>query len=285
MKKALFVGNCQNSGVLHYLNYNECFRNTYEVIRYNNYELIQNRSELPKHDLENADLFVYQPVNSIHGKYSTDPNQQGTMLNYLPDYVQTISYPYIYNSALWPLCQARLNANEWFGWESIYKLLVLGANENDIIELYRQNKIDWNYQKRYNLTNEILKSKEDLCDIKIMNFITEQLTKQLLFLMPQHPTSVVFAYLANCILKFLNLEPIEISANEPINIVNLPDSTYNRSDNLFPIHKSAIDHYGFDFAEKYIKDSEVFYENLIKNYIHQNESNQHGSFEKYYTEQ
>lgn len=266
MKKALFIGNCQNSGIIYFLNKNNYFKENYEIIRYLNYEYIKNNLDYEFDVLKKADLFVYQPVSGKHGKYSTEKNHPESLLNYLPDNCTSISYPYIYNSSLWPICQARKDSNDWFGWESIYDLLQQGADKKEIIDLYKNNKIDWQYEKRFNLTMEILKNKENICDLKITPFITKNLSDEILFLIPQHPSSHVFLYLANSILENLNLDPI-IETIDEINVAQLPDSTYDRTDNMFPIHISALEFFKLKFGNLYIKDSEIFYENLIKNYL------------------
>ena len=71
----------------------------------------------------------------------------------------------------------------------------------DILELYNNNQIDFLYEKRWNHTNKILQDKEKYCDIKISDFIKENFNKHRLFVIENHPTSIVFIHLVNKILK------------------------------------------------------------------------------------
>ena len=81
------------------------------------------------------------------------------------------------------------------------------------MKLYRENKINFNYQKRWDYTNNILQEKEKNCDVKIVDFIKNNFSKQRLFLLENHPTSIIFINVVNQILKKLEI-PVKIN---PIN--------------------------------------------------------------------
>jgi hypothetical protein len=144
-----------------------------------------------------------------------------------------------------------------------------GMNVKDILKLYHDNMIDWEYEKRLNETVKILKEKEIYTDISISDFILKTLNKQLVFLIPQHPTSFIFLEIANQILEILGMSKISTDLIIHENEAKLPDSTYNRTDNKFPIHKSTIDFYKLEFI-KDDSESDIFYLSRIMDYLEMN---------------
>ena len=266
-QKALFIGNCQNQGIIHYLSYSQEFMNTFEVKSYANWQLIENQSEIPMKDIQEADLFVCQPLRPVHGCYSTDPSVKGSIGYYVKDDCIKLSYPYIFSSAMWPIVQAGQNQNRWFGNEIIDELLLHGMNSNDILNSYYQNEIDWKYKQRFEKSLGILKEKETITNLKISDFIENNYRDKLLFLIPHHPTSIIFFYMANLILKELNMKEIDEDVICGINDVGLPDSTYNQINNMFPIHSSTVQEYGLTYAKEYLEYSDQFYAQRIMTYL------------------
>lgn len=267
------LGNCHNSGIIYFLNKSEEFKNTFNIKQYANWQLIKNNCEIPFEDIKNADLFIYQPLADVYGCYSTNPTIENSIITFVKSNCIKISYPYTYNSALWPICQAGRRQNRWFGWQSIYKLILAGLDHHDIIHLYDENKIDFEYKNRFIETMEILEKKELKTDIKISKYIKENIQKKLLFTIPQHPTDFVFFMISNQILKILNMKLLSEECVVNDNDVDLEDSTYWRPDKMFPIHQSAIDYYNLSFGSKYIKDSHEFYKNRILDYLYMNPNN------------
>jgi Polysaccharide biosynthesis enzyme WcbI len=265
--KALFIGNCQNSGLIHYLSKNKEFSINYEIKQYANWQLIENQTSLPMGDIQSADLFVYQPLRPVHGCYSTDPTIEGSIGYYVKDSCIKISYPYIFSSAMWPIVQAGYNQNRWFGSEIIEELVEKGLNKNDILNLYNENKINWKYQERFKNSLNILKQKESITDIIVSDFIEDNYKNELLFLIPQHPTSSVFLYVANKILEKLNLSPLGGEVIEGVNDAKIEDSTYHLPTCMFPLHKSAIEDYELNYGKEYLENSNKFYAQRISTYL------------------
>lgn len=262
---ALFIGNCHSSGLIHFLNKSKKFKNTYNTKQYANWEMIRNKESLPIKDIKSADLFIFQPLPEVHGCYSTDPNIKDSIGSFVKHDCIKISYPYTYSSALWPLCQAGKNQNRWFGWNSIHKLKQLGLHQNDIIDLYRSNQIDWEYETRFNESIKILKQKESITDLKISDFVVNNFKNKLLFLIPQHPSSIIFINLANQILHKLNMDLIDENEYYDLNEIGLPDSTYDSKSNKFPIDISSIIYYNMDCKPDV--EAKNFYETRIKQYL------------------
>ena len=264
---ALFIGNCQNKGLIHYLSHSEEFVNTFNIKSYANWELIDNKESLPVVEIRNSDLFIFQPLPPVHGCYSTDPSVVNSIGYFVKPSCKKISYPYVYCSSLWPIVQAAMRENRWFGGQSIDKLIKSGCTKQDIFQLFLDNKIDWEYESRFNETLTILKNKETLTDIKISDYIEQNIKTDILFLMPQHPTSIVFLELSNRILDKLNMKPLNRSIIKTVNDANLPDSTYELPTNTFPMHKSIANNGGFEYVVNYAYESDSFYLKRIEDYI------------------
>jgi hypothetical protein len=277
MKKlnCLLIGNCQNDGIMYYLSQSDEFSKTYEMKHYTNWQLIKNNCEIPMNDIQNSDLFIFQPLRIVHGCYSTDPTVVGSIGSYVKDDCVKISYPYVFSSSMWPLVQKAQNQNIWFGGEVIDKLILEGLEKNDILNLYHQNKIDWQYKTRFEKSINILKEKEAITDIKISNFIEKNLKDILLFLIPQHPTSIIFLNIANQILEKLNMKKLNFEERvlKFVNERNLPDSTYNHSSNMHPLHISLILDFDFKYGNNYLNGSQKFYEQRIIDYLYLNGHN------------
>ena len=267
--KALFIGNCQNGGLRDFLSYSKEFCDTFETKWYANWQLIENQSCIPMKDVQEADLFVYQPLRPEHGCYSTDPTIEGSIGYYVNDNCIKLTHPYIFSSSFWPIVQAGQgkNSNRWFGSDPINKLLVVGLDANQILNLFYKNQIDWEYNKRYEESIQILKNKESITDIKISDFIEKNFKNQLLFLIPQHPTSVIFLNLANQVLEKLNMKKLDESIIKTANDLGLKDTTYDSISNMFPLHESVINDFQLNFGKEYLQDSKNFYGQRLLTYL------------------
>jgi hypothetical protein len=268
--KALFIGNCHNNGLIHFLSQSNQFKNTYDIKQYANWELIESKESIPINDIKNADLFIYQPLSDVHGCYSTNPNVENSIGSFVKNSCKKISYPYVYCSSLWPIIQAAKGENRWFGNKPIDDLIKKGHSFSEIIEMYDNDLIDWQYSSRFNETLNILKDKESITDLKISSYIEDNISKELLFLIPQHPTSKIFHKLSNDILNILGMDELITDCINSINDAKLLDTTYSRPDCMFPIHKSVTKNYNFSFSDNYELDSKQFYKDLIKHYININ---------------
>jgi hypothetical protein len=272
--KILFIGNCQNTGILHFLKKSDEFNRNFDIKTYANWQLIENQCEIPMSDITSADVFVCQPLRPVHECYSTDPTVEGSIGSYVRESCLKITYPYIFSSAMWPIVQAGQNQNRWFGGEVLDNLVInQGLSKNDIFNLFLKNEIDWNYRNRFNESIKILKTKESITNIKVSDFIINNYTKNLLFLIPQHPTSLIFLYVANQILSKLNISQLSYDLIENINDADIEDSTYNLSSKMFPLHQSAINDYKFTFGQEYTQDSVNFYLQRINTYLQWNHQN------------
>ena len=87
----------------------------------------------------------------------------------------------------------------------------------------------------------------------------------LMFLIPEHPSSIIYWNMCNQILKILNMKELDqsviISENHPF----IPDSIYETANGIIPLSQSSIDFYKIKNMGKYVNDN--FYVNRIMQYI------------------
>ena len=262
MKNIVYYTNCQYAGINYFLQEYIKEIKTYHI---ENYTVIKNNKPIPVDILSNADIFIYQPIDKKHGIYSTDIIVENNIMSYLPSHCKTISFPYIYNSSLWILIQpANIDGyignysdmDKYINREPIENLKKQGYSLNDVLNMYSNGKIDFDYKNRFTKSIEILKKKEEICDIKISEFIEKNIIKHKLFFTQNHPTTCVFIHCVNQILSILGYNHKYDEFSYPINICNLmgewPHTSYdiaywnfeynvsNVNNNWYNEHISAI---------------------------------------------
>ena len=230
--KIVFYTNCQYKGFQYFLNLFNKY--TFDVIE--NYDIIQHKKPIPIEILNQADIFIYQPIQEKHGIYSTCEHVKNNICIYLPIHCKKISFPYIYNSAFWILIPpAKIDnligdygTNKYNNAEPIEQLKKQGYSLNTVIDMYNKNKIDFNFKKRFENDIQILQTKEKNCDIKISQFIINNQRKKLFFTQ-NHPTTSVYVHCINQLLLLLDeeYEFDEFAYSE--NICNYPDEWFHTS--------------------------------------------------------
>ncbi len=223
-------------------------------------DIVFKKSNINYNLIKNADIFIYQPLDDKHGNISTN-----SILKLLKPECKKISFPYIYNNSFYPVigplvikdsyrskpCSVIFNNSE-----IITDLIDKKYNLNEILKLYQENKINFNYQKRWDYTNNILKEKEKNCDVKIVDFIKNNFSKQRLFLLENHPTSIIFINVVNQILEKLEI-PVKIN---PTNY-NLNDA--NLSGGLIPLDDSSNNFFNYEFNIE--PNNYQYYKQIITN--------------------
>lgn len=173
------------------------------------------KSDLPVELLRMTDLFIYQPVAARHGIYATD-----NLKKYLPPRCVQISFPYLYNDALWPLFE---EGEEIKGKEAIVYLIESGLSLKEIADKFCTGQIDFQFERRFRETIAILRSKEAITDIKVADFIVSRLATERLFLTQNHQTSSLYIHCVNQMLTLLNLPNLTFSDRIHPNEAGLPD--------------------------------------------------------------
>ena len=240
-----------------------------KVSHIQNYTLIVNKEKIPYDIIKKADVFIYQPIDSKHMLYSTDTNVENNILSYLKKDTLKISFPYIYNSALWLfdpeiLKKGTSNGDIIIGNYntdkncSIKKLKEQGHTIDDIINLYKKGNIDFNYKSRFENSIKILKEKEKLCDIKVCDFIVENISKHKLFYTQNHPTIMIFTHCINQLMPLLGFnksyDVFKTTFRNPLN--NGHKYLHTSYDKKF---------YNFEYNEQIHDD---YYIPIIKNIYH-----------------
>jgi Polysaccharide biosynthesis enzyme WcbI len=264
--KCVFYGNCQCLLIWSILRLVPMFLEQYED-KFNclsNYHLIANQTPLDLALLKDADLFIYQPIDSKHGQYAT--NKETGVLSHLKASCRMISFPYIYQSALWPLIKPALaddlvaeygNFNKYINREVILDLKKQGHNLQEILNMWDQNKIDFNYAARYKASLQILRNKEAITDLKVSDFISQHIRTHRMFLTQNHPTSPIMVHCTKQLLKLLGIE-------EQLNLFALKDDFgYEKSQKSWPVSKYDLNYWKWSYPVKESANADKFYKDII----------------------
>jgi hypothetical protein len=218
----IIYANCQSKGIKYFLN-KVIEGNIHEIT---NYEHIQQKKELPINILKNADVFIFQPIDVKHGVYSTDSSVENSICTHLKPSCKKISLPYIYNSAFWsfiPTEDSDLVLGSTINTiKPIRDLKKNGYSLNDVVDMFMNGKVEFNYEERFKKCMDILIKKEELCDVKVSDFILANVRNVKLFLTQNHPTTCVYIHCINQILKLLGHEMTIKQDNYDPNLVGLP---------------------------------------------------------------
>jgi hypothetical protein len=269
MKQCIIVANCQGKASEDCLKYSS-FYDTYSVEKhYANWELLKEdgKMNIPIHQLQNADLVIYQPLSAVHGCYATDKNNEESFLNLLNDTCKTISFPRIHNNAIFPMFHKnRSRPNELYG---KYNNKVDSLEE--LYYLYDNNLLDFDFTNRLAQNYKVSKKKEEDCDVKIADWLFSNLHKEKMFLTHDHPANPIMNEVVKQMCDHLDLDyQYDKVAELGENWLGFTDSVYHRSDEQYPISRYSIQHFGFQYVKDEHPDADLFYKHIITQYFHQN---------------
>ena len=204
------------------------------VNHYHNYNYINNTTldNTIQNLLENCDYFIYQPLSHVYPIYNTD-----NLIKYLKQTCIKISFPYIYCDAFTPLFNCikydfPINGEYstispasiiFMNKEVVINLKERGKTIEEIINMYDNNLIDFNYESRFKNTISILEEKEKNTDIKVSNFIKNNYKKYKLFNYDtnsdgsancNHPSNVLILEYVNQILNIMGFDSITYNGTE-----------------------------------------------------------------------
>jgi len=195
----LFYGGC-HAQVLHRI-FSECFTSEISSELLINYKLIAELDGFPYEKLEGVDVVVYSPIvskehwNTIHlEKFCRENN------------IKTISYPWLEWHGYFPECSkgSFLGGRTW-----IYKKLEVLAKSIRTFDSFIRAVLDVETIAHENLekTTGKLKHQEESCklDVVVTDFIMKNYQEKRLFLLPDHPTKVLYEYVATAIADRLGL--------------------------------------------------------------------------------
>jgi len=193
---------CQGLGLKHYLGY---YYNFNKITVLHNYMIVKNSEPLNLKLLKNTDIFIYQEMPRKWGKYSTDESLDNNILTNLKNTCIKISIPYVYCDWLWSVVKVlvrdsttnfdNINSNTELECKYInidyIETLKKTYKLEEIIKLYDNNKLDFDYEKRKLNSINILKKKEETCMVKISDFILKNYKKNELFFTHNHPSYII----------------------------------------------------------------------------------------------
>jgi hypothetical protein len=242
-KTCVIYANCQGSGIELFLSKHDAFKDTFSTCRLENHILISQQTPIPIDLFKRASLFIYQPVGERHGCYATDH-----LKSCLPKDCRRISFPYIYNNALWPLYE---EGDSIIGEEIIRGLFEKGVSLKSVVDRFCGEQINFQFEQRFQHTLSVLRQKEQETDVKVSDFILRNIKNEKLFLTAAHPTSAVFIHCVNQIAGRLGLAPLPDTLPCHPNEANLPD--------CWPTSPYEKDYYGYTYAN----DWRSFYEKRV----------------------
>jgi len=259
----IIFGNCHCSGIKKFLEFSD-FYDKYQLYQFANWEMIQNNDLLPVKLLKKADLVIYQPLSDIYNCYSTNKNNINSFLNLLKPECKTISFPRIHNNSIFPIFHKANNKKIFYG-----KINNNFNNLNELIYLYDNNNLDFDFENRMKNNYEISLQKESECHIKIIDFIYNNINKHKLFLTQDHPTSFVFNEVTKQICEIIDLD-YTTTTDIDENITGLQDSVYNHPSCQYPISRYSINHFNFEYIKYENPYANNFYKNILIDFYHKN---------------
>lgn len=248
-KNIIIWSNCQGEGLRVFMTKTNAFKNSnIKVLK--NYMYINEKRDVPVNELSGADVFIYQPLSEKNGIYSDEH-----ILPLLSSSCVKLSFPYIYNDALWPFYSNYM--------DPINKLKEQGYSCEEVITMYKNGTIDYNFDQRMENTLKILDDNEKNTDIKVLDYIRQNIKEKKLFITQNHPTSTIFIHCVNQILSLLNIDEKLFDKDYGDNILDIFGKYMPF---ILPISDNEIRHYGFKYIDKGYKDADRYYIDCIKHY-------------------
>lgn len=251
-KKILFYGNCQL--LIGLYSYFDNIKEEYNIYKWQSYSYIREQQKINYNLLKEIDIFIYQPINLTYKEYSTDE-----LIKYLNKNCLKIGIPFIYIDSFFPLIKKSIHGIDGGNILNDYKIINEEIIKNlkkkydykQIIELYNQNKINFNYEKRFNENIQRMKEKEKNTHVKIVDFILSNYKNNKIMYMHHHPSKLIFDEIAMQVFEILKID----------NDINKNNWNGLLSDEFYPYHISSIKYFNFNFDAD--KDATNYYLLLI----------------------
>lgn len=221
MLQITLYSTCQGTLISQYLKkyfINDNFNviKNYQLVLYKKDDEIANFRNI----LQNTNIFIFQEMPKKWGEYSTDLSVENNILSFIPINCITIKIPYVYADWYWGIGKALLR-DETSDFNKIdnetetkfkycNKDVILNLkkkyNLDEILRMYDDNKLDFNYEERMKIGLDLLKSKEQTCDVKISDFIIKNYRTEWLFFTPNHPSHIIIKEMTKQILEILKID-------------------------------------------------------------------------------
>ena len=159
LKNLVFFTNCQGKFIYdNYLSKIDFFNNC-EVTFVRNFNI----QDIDYDIIYKADMFIYQPVNEY--TIGSDKNKKYLIPLLKKDCIK-ISFPCLY-ADIFPL----YDEGGIVGGDIIEKYKNLGFSLDKILELFDNDELFFNQEKRFKKSLEYLMTREKFCNIKVSDFI------------------------------------------------------------------------------------------------------------------
>ena len=274
MKKAVFIGNCQCSGLRAVLQYTH-FDRKYESVQYANWQMIKNQEAPPYHDLETADVIIYQPLSDVHGCFSTDPSNPNSMLQTCRPDALVLSFPRMHNNSLWPVYKKHQLQSIYYGGPDIYSYYERQGirTKSQFFQLYDTGALNFQMDERWRRNMAITLKKEENTTVKVHDYIQQNIRSQRLFLTHDHPTTALFQHCVSQLLEPLGIDFLDSVQWSELdkNITGLQDSVYQHSSCMYPDSS-----YMWSYTEP-STINDAFYRTELSNYLDSIPGMQHGT--------
>lgn len=193
--KCTIYANCQGQGLAHFLRKSGAF--PYDIEVFQNHQLIL--KEVSPEALEasavKCDLFIYQPTDEKHGQLSSDHY----LKNVVPRAARKMSFAYFYNHGFFPLIES---AGSYIGADfmpKVYWKMTLA----ELMQYYDMRLLDFGLTARLLHCASEQARREISCDVKLASWIVDH-RHMPLFLNFNHPSSILFAKLAQEVIRLLS---------------------------------------------------------------------------------
>jgi hypothetical protein len=248
-KLCLIYANCQRDLIKSHLELSQEFMANYKFVTVPyHFKAIQTNYVIPEEILAKTGVFIYQPIADTYGQQST-----ASIISRLPANCYKISFPYIYFKGYHPqftkldgknLQQRFINDGSNLNDTNIISLVKQGYPNEEILRLIRDENFYTSDFLSQNLNNTFqeLSQREEVTDIKIVDFIRSHYQQNYLFYIPAHPANLIGVEVTNQILAKLNFNPIiKVHPQEQLASFRMP------------IYPSVIKHLNLSFVDNYIK--------------------------------
>ena len=210
-----------------------------------------------------ADVAIYRKRTSS----STLPEEvqaYEAMQSELADDTLKISFPAMENWGLWPI---NIFSNRVDTSKSVQELLRSDCSLDRIVQAYDAGELDFDFSKRFRESMAIMKFTERYTDIKLHDYINENIKDKILFTYGAHPAKSLYIECARQIYQAMAGANIigEPFSDDALSIYeSWPDDIIHPAE-FFPIDKYAYKHFGFNWCSaESIHDSTPYYHALLQ---------------------
>ncbi len=212
--KVMIVANCQGLAIKKILRAHADFNRDWHIYDLSPIHKIKLEEKLDIHKLlTELDLLIYQPISEKFGPFSSD-----TLLSECHAKCMSISFPVVYFTGynpetivLKPLPSEKIISNP----HAYHDLNVLTGyiNNTSLLGMKKRMLSSDFYSNEFideNITTSLdnLKSREKLLDIKVSDYIRNNMFSEILMTSHNHPRNKILFYMVDAILKKINLRPL-----------------------------------------------------------------------------